>query len=174
MDHFTRHPLELPGPMGVRIMNKMLWSVCLSAVLMLSICNPAVAQKTVYTTAQKVTYTTTMTSGPFPVVSTARAVNCAVVNNDTDVVKLRVTLFKLRSSFKEQVALIDFDLPPGGFRNAEWVSNFVGSMYEVVVEATSDEIHPNVTQSDDDLFFIPGTLISAGEFVGLKIKSGKH
>jgi len=126
--------------------------------------------------AAQITYTTKMTSGPFLVAPTAASVDWAVVNNDTDPVDLRVTVYKL-DLLGVKVAVppgsLTFSLAPGRTsHNANSVGSvfFVGFYYEVVVEATSDKVHPNVNQwSDNEGAFIPGTLIPAGDFVSIKM-----
>lgn len=114
--------------------------------------------------------------------SSATSVDWAVVNNDTESVDLRVTVYKLvpgetKSPVPPEPVIVD-DLQPGETdHNANSVGSafFTGFYYEVVVEATSDKIHPNVTQWVDTVGnYLPGTLIPAGDFVEIKTKPPKH
>jgi hypothetical protein len=153
------------------IMTNMIRLICLAAVILV-ICMPAAAQTI---------YTTTMTSGPFLVAPTAMSIDWMVVNNDTVVADLRVTVYKLSiNGGKEAVAPghLEFSLDPGKtMHNANSVGSVfqLGDIYEVVVEATSDKVHPNVNQwsCNGSDCFIPGTLIPAGDFVVTKIKPPK-
>lgn len=146
--------------------SKILWSVCLCAVLVLAICVSAGAQ---------IKYTTKLSSGPFLVAPTAQSVDWAVLNNDTVSVDLRVTVYKYGiGADKEEVSPGSLEinlLPNRATHNANSVGTvFVaGYYYEVVIEATTDKICPNVNQwsSNGASDFIPGTLIPSGDFVSI-------
>jgi len=131
--------------------------------------------------AQEATpYTTTLTSGPFLVAPTAQSVDWVLVNNEESAVDVRVTVYSLNldGTAKEVVSpgAITLNLAPGAAtHNANSVNSifFPGIYYEVIVEATSDNVHANVNQwsSNGGSDFIPATLIPAGSFVGIRAPS---
>jgi hypothetical protein len=113
------------------------------------------------------------TSGPFLVAPNAAAVDWAVTNNDTNPVDLRVTVYKL-DLLGAKVAVVpgplSFSLDTGRtFHNGNNVGTVfsVGFYYEVVVESSSDNVQAIVDQWSS-AGFIPGTLISAGQFVHIR------
>jgi hypothetical protein len=126
-------------------------------------------------------FSTKMTSGPFLIAPTAASVDWMVVNNDTGPVTVRVTVYQLAIGSGKVV------VPPGPVtvnlaagattHNANSVGTVfnLGLIYEVVVEADSDNVHPNVNQWSgfNSASFISGTLIPAGSFVPIKGKSQK-
>jgi hypothetical protein len=131
--------------------------------------------------AAQITYTTKMTSGPFLVDPSALSVDWEVLNNDTEPVDICVTVYQLNISAAKTVVApgpVCLTLEPGYMtHNANSVGSIfqVGLSYEVVVEATSDDVYPNVNQWSgfSSLNFIPCTLIPAGDFVYIKIKVPK-
>ncbi len=145
-------------------------------ILMLSLVVWVLALLDTPQAAAQITYTTKMTSGPFLLAPTALSVDWQVVNNDTETVDICVTVYELHlMEPKTEVppGIRCFSLDPGYTRhNANSVGSvfFLGSVYEVVVEATSDKVHPNVNQWSGHTAsdFIPGTLIPAGDFVTIK------
>jgi hypothetical protein len=128
--------------------------------------------------AAEITYTTKMTSGPFFIDPLAMSVDWQVVNNDTEPVNICVTVYQLNIGAAKTLVPPGrwcFALEPGySTHNANDVGTIflVGLSYEVVVEATSDNVHPNVNQWSDrsSAYFIPSTLIPAGDFVNINIK----
>ena len=128
------------------------------------------------TASAQVTYTTKLTSGPFLVAPTAASVDWVVVNNDPSPVNVRITVYQLTPTGKEVVGgfSVALTLAPGATtHNANGVGSlfFAGHYYEVIVESTSDNVHPNVNQwsSNGAVDFIPETLIPAGSFVSIKV-----
>ena len=139
----------------------------LLSVLLLGLASTASAQ---------VNYTTKLTSGPFLVAPTAASVDWVVVNNDPSPVNVRITVYQLTPTGKEVVGgfSVALALAPGATtHNANNVGYlfFAGHYYEVVVESTSDNVHPNVNQwsSNGAVDFIPETLIPAGSFVSIRV-----
>ncbi len=158
-------------------MSKLLWAVCLSAFLILAICPPADPQT-------EITYTTKLTSGPFLVAPLATSIDWLVLNNDVVTVNCRVTVYRLDVT-GAKVAVspgpLTISLEAGETKhNANSVGGggpfFLGGVYEVVVEATSEIVHPNVNQWSCNVAtcFIPGTLIPAGDFVPIDINTKPH
>ena len=128
------------------------------------------------TASAQVTHTTKLTSGPFLVAPTAASVDWVVVNNDPSPVNVRITVYQLTPTGKEVVGgfSVALTLAPGATtHNANDVGAlfFAGHYYEVIVESTSDNVHPNVNQwsSYGAADFIPETLIPAGSFVSIKV-----
>ena len=139
----------------------------LLVVLFLGICSTASAQ---------VTYTTKLTSGPFLVAPTAASVDWVLLNNDPSPADVRVTVYELTPTGKVTVGgfSVTLHLASGATaHNANSVGTlfFVGGYYEVVVESTSENVHPNVNQwsSNGADGFIPETLIPAGSFTSIKL-----
>jgi len=130
----------------------------------------------VSTASAQVSYTTKLTSGPFLVAPTAVSVDWVLLNNGTSPADVRVTVYQLTPTGKVVVGgfTVDLTLAAGATtHNANGVGSLfvVGYYYEVVVEATSADVHPNVNQwsSSGANDFIPGTLIPAGSFVNIKV-----
>lgn len=128
------------------------------------------------TASAQVNYTTKVTSGPFLVAPTAASVDWVLVNNDPSPVNVRITVYQLTPTGKETVGgfSVALTLAPGATThnaNDVGVLFFAGNYYEVVVEATSDNVHPNVNQwsSNGAVDFIPETLIPAGSFVSIRV-----
>ena len=128
------------------------------------------------TASAQVNYTTKLTSGPFLVAPTAVSVDWVVVNNDPSPVNVRITVYQLTPTGKEVVGgfSVALTLAPGATtHNADGVGSlfFAGHYYEVIVESTSDNVHPNVNQwsSNGAVDFIPETLIPAGSFVSIRV-----
>lgn len=128
------------------------------------------------TASAQVNYTTKLTSGPFLVAPTAASVDWVLVNNDPSPVNVRITVYQLTPTSKETVGgfSVALKLAPGATThnaNDVGVLFFAGNYYEVVVEATSENVHPNVNQwsSNGAVDFIPETLIPAGSFVSIRV-----
>jgi hypothetical protein len=110
------------------------------ALFILAVCQPASAQ---------ITYSTTLTSGPFLIAPEAAngSLDWVVVNDDSAVADIRVTTYKLNLS-GTKVAIppvITTNLQPGAStHNANSVSTLFppGFYYELVVESTSDKVRP--------------------------------
>ena len=145
-------------------------------VVTFAVCALALATVATSQAVAQVTYTTKLTSGPFFVAPTAVSVDWVLLNNDTVPVNVHVTVYNwILGEPKVVVAPGPFTLtlPPGqALHNANSVGSVfhLGFIYEVVVEATSDRVHPNVNQwscMGADCF-IPGSLIPAGDFVEIK------
>ena len=117
----------------------------------------------------------TLSSGPFLVAPNAQSVDWALINDSSNPQPYRVSVYKWAVNQAKVVLApgpITGTLAPGGScHNANSVpSEFVpGFYYEVVVEANSPNVLPNVNQwsSHGATDFIPGTLIPAGSFVKL-------
>lgn len=122
-------------------------------------------------------YTTEVTSGPFLIAPQAASVDWVVVNNDGEPADIRITVYKLvlggGPKSLTPAGRVSVTLNPGEItHNANSVGStfLLGHYYEVVVESTSDNVHPNVNQwsTFGSSGFIPGTLIPAGDFVEIK------
>jgi hypothetical protein len=127
----------------------------------------------VTTASAQVTYTTKMTSGPFTVAPSAATVDWMVTNNDSVPVDIRVTIYHLFYGSPKVSCCpfpLEMTLNPGyTTHNAGAVGSVfdAGNNYEVVIEATSILVHPNVNQwsTSSGLGYIPETLIPSGDFV---------
>jgi hypothetical protein len=148
-------------------------SPILMGLFILAVCQPASAQ---------ITYSTTLTSGPFFIAPEAAngSLDWVVVNDDSAAADIRVTIYKLDVS-GTKVAIppgLTVNLGPGKtIHNANTVSTLfpVGFYYELVVESTSDKVRPAVDQWScfDATCFIPATLIPSGDFVITMTKKSK-
>ena len=120
-------------------------------------------------------YQYALSSGLFAVPEAAKVVDWAVVNDSGIRQTIRVTVYKCG------IGAAKTPVPPGaleltlepGFTSHN--SNAVGSVYvkgffyEVVMEANDKRVLPNVQiWQDSSGTVIPGTLIPAGAFVGIK------
>ena len=150
-------------------------------ILMVTLTVCALALLDIPQATAQIIYTTKMTSGPFLIAPTAESVDWQVVNNDTEPVDICVTVYQLNiGAAKTEVGPgpLCLNLLPGyTTHNANSVGTLfqLGFIYEVVVEATSDNVQSNVNQWAGNVGsqFIPGTLIPAGDFINIKIKPPK-
>jgi hypothetical protein len=130
------------------------------------------------TASAQVTYTTKMTSGPFIVAPSAATVDWMVTNNDSVPVDVRISVYHHQFDGSPKVSccpgpLVITMAPGSTTHNANGVGSVfnAGSVYEVVIEATSILVHPNVNQwsTNGSSGFIPETLIPSGDFVTISL-----
>ena len=139
--------------------------------------------------ASQTAYTYKMTSGPFVVVEAAAygSLDWVLINNDNETVDVAVTVYHYVNGLpkvKRPNFTLEVAVEPGHMlHNANSVAPneifdatyYVGYTYEVVIEATSDKVHAMVTQwsRDGSDSVIPETVISAGDFVEIKLPKDK-
>lgn len=132
----------------------------------------------VTTATAQVTYTHKMTSGPFIVAPSAQTVDWIVTNNDLELVDVRVSVYHHSFGGSPKTTCCPFPLeytmePGTTTHNAGAVGSvyYAGNTYEVVIEATSILVHPNVNQwsTSGSTGYIPETLIPSGDFVTLSL-----
>ena len=121
-------------------------------------------------------FATSITSGIFSLPANAASVDWAVINDGTQPMQVRVTVFKCPVGQPKTVVApgpVTVTLNPNATtHNANSVGlnqPFTpGFYYEVVVESNSPSIHPSVqVWSNNANAVIPGTLIGHGDFVPL-------
>ena len=118
-------------------------------------------------------YPVKMTSGPFVVIADADSVDWMITSNDSEPVDVKVTIYQLNIGSAKTtccVSGLELTLFPGETtHNANGVGTVftAGAHYEVVIESTSELVHPIVVQwsNASSYYAIPETLIPAGDFL---------